>query len=538
MEGTETGWGRPAEPAPRWRALLDRARGGRTGEQPEVGLDPRGRRAPSPLDGRDDGPAFDLPPPRPLDGGFDDRWDDVREERGGYDGGRGYDGPPPRPRGANGAANGANGRSRASGGYAPPGAYGSPVDYSTDDGYPSTDDGYPPDARYGDQGYGDSRYPDQRYGDGRRGEPRYPDSGYPTQDTRMTGDPRMAARPGPAVVRDPVPPREPAPREPATRGEAAARGGYSRWAELEEGGWQPPAPPRPAAPPPQQQDNGYAPQVEFRQTRPDAEVERAVSVLRRDLGMPKVLAFANPKGGVHKTTATVLAAATVGSVRGRGVLAWDDNELRGTLGLRAGSARHARTIRHLIADLADVEAHHGLELKEELDDYLRHASDGSYDVLAGEESPRFAQRLDQYTVRRVLELLRRTHDVICVDTGNNVESANWQTVLQAADQLVITTVPREDAAFTADWMLDLLDEVGMGELAANAVTLLSCPTPGHSPLLDDLARHFATRTRAVAVVPYDPALETGSSIEYNQLQPETRAAWLKAASVMLEPFVR
>ncbi|TDB79049.1 ATPase, partial [Micromonospora fluostatini] len=127
--------------------------------------------------------------------------------------------------------------------------------------------------------------------------------------------------------------------------------------------------------------------------------------------------FANPKGGVHKTTATVLAAATVGSVRGRGVLAWDDNELRGTLGLRAGSARHARTIRHLIADLAQIEILQGNTLLEQLDDYLRHASDGSYDVLAGEESPRFAQRLDKYTVRRVLELLRRTHDVVCVDTG-------------------------------------------------------------------------------------------------------------------------
>ncbi|PZF91568.1 ATPase, partial [Micromonospora endophytica] len=34
MDGSETGWGRPAEPAPRWRALLDRARfGGRGGEQ-------------------------------------------------------------------------------------------------------------------------------------------------------------------------------------------------------------------------------------------------------------------------------------------------------------------------------------------------------------------------------------------------------------------------------------------------------------------------------------------------------------------------
>jgi MinD-like ATPase involved in chromosome partitioning or flagellar assembly len=287
-------------------------------------------------------------------------------------------------------------------------------------------------------------------------------------------------------------------------------------------------------------DNGYASgtHIEWQETAPDAEVQRAIGVLRRDMGGPRVLAFANPKGGVHKTTATVLAAATVGSVRGRGILAWDDNELRGTLGLRAGSARHARTIRHLIADLAEVEAQHGFDLTDTLDAYLRHSSDGSYDVLAGEESPRFAQRLDQYTVRRVLELLRRTHDVICVDTGNNVESANWQTVLQACDQLVITTVPREDAAFTADWMLDLLYDVGMGDLAANAVTLLSCPTPGRSPLLEDFRHHLASRTRAVAVVPYDPALETGSSIEYHQLQPETRNAWLQAASIMLEPFAR
>jgi MinD-like ATPase involved in chromosome partitioning or flagellar assembly len=280
------------------------------------------------------------------------------------------------------------------------------------------------------------------------------------------------------------------------------------------------------------------PQVEYQPVAPGNPSNKMVELLRQELPEPRVLAFANPKGGVHKTTATVLAAATIGSVRGRGVIAWDDNELRGTLGLRAGSARHARTIRHLIADLASVEASTGYELHDRLDDYLRHASDGSYDVLAGEENPRFAQRLDPYTVRQVLELLRRTHDVICVDTGNNVESPNWQTVLQTADQLVVTTVPREDAAFTADWMLDLLDEAGMGELVANAVTLLSCPTPNPTPLIEDLAAHFKTRTRAVVVVPYDPALESGSNIEYPMLQSATRRAWLRAVAVMMDPLAR
>ncbi|MDT4988768.1 MAG: hypothetical protein QOI74_2862 [Micromonosporaceae bacterium] len=267
-------------------------------------------------------------------------------------------------------------------------------------------------------------------------------------------------------------------------------------------------------------------------------VDQQAMILRADLGGPRVLAFANPKGGVHKTTATVLAAATVGSVRGRGVIAWDDNELRGTLGLRAGSARHARTIRHLLSDLAELESYHGYELTDRLDDYLRHASNGTYDVLAGEENPRFAQRLDPFTVQRVLELLCRTHDVICVDTGNNVESPNWRTVLQSADQLVVTMVPREDAAFTADWMLDLLEEAGLGLMVANAVTLLSCPTPGRSPLLDDLADHFGSRTRAVAVVPYDPQLENGSNIDYALLHPSTKRAWLRAVAAMVEPFAR
>jgi len=278
--------------------------------------------------------------------------------------------------------------------------------------------------------------------------------------------------------------------------------------------------------------------IEWRTAPASGVNEQVIAALRRDLGTPRVVAFANPKGGVHKTTATVLAAATIGSVRGRGVVAWDDNEMRGTLGLRAGSARHARTIRHLVTELAEVESHTGYVLAERLDDFLRHASDAAYDVLAGEEDPRFARKLDPHTVRRVLELLRRTHDVICVDTGNNVESANWQTVMQTADQLVITTVPREDAAFTADWMLDLLEEAGMNELVANAVSLLSLPTPRPSPMVTDLARHFATRTRAVVVVPYDPALEAGASIEYGVLQPATRQAWLEAAGVMLAPFGR
>ncbi len=496
MEGSETGWGQPAEPAPRWRALLDRARLGSRAAEPAgpegsgqaVQAEPLPRRAEGngyaarvPAVGSPHVPGSGLPPAAVSYGAEArtyraDPWDAGHRGEPAYRAERG---------------------SPAELAYGADPGYRAPLAPVPEPRYsePPAPPAPPAPSRYAllDNGY-------------RHAPPA--ENGYRTQPAHQA-DPGSRSgtdyRPEPVHRSEPVHRPEPAnPPEPAYQ--PAAGRGYAR---LE---WRPPSAP--------------------------SGSERAANVLRRELGGPRVLAFANPKGGVHKTTATVLAAATVGSVRGRGVLAWDDNELRGTLGLRAGSARHARTIRHLISDLAHIEIKDGPELLEQLDDYLRHASDGSYDVLAGEESPRFAQRLDQFTVRRVLELLRRTHDVICVDTGNNVESPNWRTVMQAADQLVVTTVPREDAAFSADWMLDLLHEVGMGELADNAVTLISCPTPGHSELRADLERHFATRTRAVTVVPYDPILESGSSIEYHQLQPATREAWLSAAAVMLESFAR
>ncbi|MGK5672251.1 AAA family ATPase [Micromonospora sp. URMC 106] len=535
VEGSETGWARPAEPAPRWRALLDRARhGGRPVEPAEADR----HAAPPPA------------PPEPLP---------RRSSGNGYAARVPAIGRAPEPP----YAAEPRGYAADPGGYAPePG----PPSYGAEYGRP-VDPGYRAEATYRVEPAYRADPAEPVY----RSEPAEPVYRSEPAEPVYRSEPAYRADPAePAYRADPGYPAEPdyhAPahqagpsqvvptqrrgHEPVESRYALLDNGYrhepppveSRYAPLLDGGYRPessyqPPPPTPPPAPPVVAEPGYPARVEWRPRSAESEQERAAGVLRRDLGTPRVLAFANPKGGVHKTTATVLAAATVGSVRGRGVLAWDDNELRGTLGLRAGSARHARTIRHLVSDLAHIEIKEGPELLEHLDDYLRHASDGSYDVLAGEESPRFAQRLDQFTVRRVLELLRRTHDVVCVDTGNNVESANWRTVMQAADQLVVTTVPREDAAFSADWMLDLLHEVGMGELADNAVTLISCPTPGRSPLQDDLERHFATRTRAVAVVPYDPALETGSSIEYHQLQQETREAWLKAAAVMLEPFAR
>jgi MinD-like ATPase involved in chromosome partitioning or flagellar assembly len=553
VDGTETGWGRPAEPAPRWRALLDRARHGRqesqddedaqrgqhpggNGQQPGRPGDQRGRPA---FGGPEAHGSFgNAEPPQAFERRSPSRIPSLGERLSQSE------------------------RRPSSLGRAPLDRGPAPLDRAPLDRGPAPLDRAPLDRGPGNPLDRGLNSPMDR-------------PGSPLDRPVNPLDPRRQGRTQPP----PAPPQQPPadqggyasdqqnffnpstrsvpPRGAASVGSASVAPVQPPQAFAQPQSFAPPQmPARPASAPPHMPvrpasaapaapvSAGPSPtspapaRIEWRQSRSEpSELDRAVATMRRKMTKPRVLAFANPKGGVHKTTATVLAAATIGSVRGRGVLAWDDNELRGTLGLRAGSARHARTIRHLVSDLLTIENMHADELMQTFDGYLRHASDGSYDVLAGEENPRFAQRLDQSTVQRVLDLLRRTHDVICVDTGNNVESVNWQTVMRGADQLVVTTVPREDAAFTADWMLDVLNESGQEELVANAVTLISCPSSGKMPLLDDLTKHFATRTRAVAVVPYDPALEVGSSIEYGVLQPETKAAWQKAAAVMIEPFL-
>lgn len=256
----------------------------------------------------------------------------------------------------------------------------------------------------------------------------------------------------------------------------------------------------------------------------------------------RVLAFVNPKGGVHKTTATVLTASSIGLAIGHElpgeVIAWDNNELRGTLGLRARTARHARTIRHLLADLPDIERGGRLgdeALREILDNYVRPQDDGLFDVLAADENPRIARLLNEPTVLRVLGLLRRTYSVVCVDTGNNVESQNWRTAVRAADRLVVVTVAREDAAFTADWLLDLLEEDGLGRKVADAVTVVSAPGPGQDQGLGgEILSMFSRRTRAVVPVPYDRHLDLGSRIEYDSLTRATKTAWRHVAAATLD----
>ncbi|MCV2394965.1 chromosome partitioning protein [Actinotalea sp. M2MS4P-6] len=260
----------------------------------------------------------------------------------------------------------------------------------------------------------------------------------------------------------------------------------------------------------------------------------SVASVQRSLDGPRTVVVINPKGGAHKTTATLLLAATFGQHRGGYTLAWDNNETRGTLGWRAQQAYHHNTAVNLLQDLERFTAS-GTARVGDLDNYVRSQGSAQFDVLASDEDAASAASIDAFAFRALHRTLARFYRIMVIDTGNNMRASNWQAAVEAADQVVIVSTVREDTAQSAAWAIDALRATGHEEAVRHAVTVLSDPAPRRDPnLADRLHEHFGQLTRAVVDVPYDASLVGGTPLEVQRLDRRTREAWLHVAAAVAE----
>ncbi|GAA5210574.1 MinD/ParA family ATP-binding protein [Microbacterium kyungheense] len=264
-----------------------------------------------------------------------------------------------------------------------------------------------------------------------------------------------------------------------------------------------------------------------------SRLDREKRVQRR-LDAPRTIVVLNPKGGAHKTTSTLLLAATFGTIRGGATLAWDNNETRGTLGWRAQNAPHHRTAVDLLEELDESSNFRGSSLAA-LDHYVRTQVDARFDVLASDEDAAASSTIDSAAFDRLHALLRRYYRLMIVDTGNNMRASNWVAAVAAADQLVIVSTVREDTAASAAWLLDGLREKGFGRKIDEAVTVLTAPSSRPDRQLEArLSQHFEQVTSAVVKAPFDPSLVDGGPIDFDALAPETRDAWLTVAATVAD----
>ena len=263
------------------------------------------------------------------------------------------------------------------------------------------------------------------------------------------------------------------------------------------------------------------PQVDRRRDRAEdgpAELafEQDRRSIQRDFDGPRTIAFMNPKGGAAKTTGVLAAGYTFGTVRGGGVVAWDNNETRGTLGIRGTRSTHRNTTRELLEDLEKFSDVYQARIGD-LGAFVRSQGDAHFDVLASDERPDVTGMIRAQDFTAVHQLLERFYRVILVDTGNNMRAENWLAAAESADLLVVTSTVREDTGYSGLWMLDALQDAGYADLKHKTVTVLSDP----SQQVDQQLAHDLSGLRAahqgVYRVPYDPVLVAGSVVPYSQL---------------------
>jgi MinD-like ATPase involved in chromosome partitioning or flagellar assembly len=260
----------------------------------------------------------------------------------------------------------------------------------------------------------------------------------------------------------------------------------------------------------------------------------AVAAVQRSLSGPRTIVVLNPKGGAHKTTATLLIAATFGIHRGGYTLAWDNNETMGTLGVRAQAAGHTNTAVDLLRDLDRLDGDRTVSVAD-VDRYVRNQGDSRFDALASDQDPAGAASIDDVAFRKLHSTLSRFYRVLVIDTGNNMRASNWEAAVETADQLVVVSTIREDTGYGAASLLDGLRQKGHADKVAQAVTLLASPAKRvDGKLSRRLHDHFQQLTRTVLDVPYDQSLVAGGPMNIDALAPQTREAWLRATAAIAE----
>jgi putative peptide zinc metalloprotease protein len=240
------------------------------------------------------------------------------------------------------------------------------------------------------------------------------------------------------------------------------------------------------------------------------------------------IAVISRKGGVGKTTTTLMLGHTFASLRGDRVVALDGNPDAGSLGYRV-RRETAATITNLLADeqmitrYADIRA------------YTSQAPT-RLEVVASDDDPRITKALGESDYRRAIALLERHYNLITLDTGTGVlESAN-RGILQLADQIVVVMSPSLDSARAASATLDWLNENNHAELVHGAVAVVNAVQEGGQVEVGRIKEHFAGRCRAVVQVPWDPHLAAGAETDVARLRPTTRHAYLEVAAAVADGF--
>lgn len=256
--------------------------------------------------------------------------------------------------------------------------------------------------------------------------------------------------------------------------------------------------------------------------------------IARPINGRKTIMVINTKGGGGKTLVSLLLASYLGRYRSGSVLAWDNNETEGTLGMRAPSQSHHRTVVDLLGALPRIQFDPNAGTSE-LEHWVREQRGLSFDVLASADDDEAMRIIGKQEFEDLHGQLSRFYRTIVIDTGNNRLSPNWLAAAERADLLVFATSLKDDTSVVAAKNLDALVGMGRQDLVHNAVCVISHTSAKGDPGTGVHTReHFEQWVRAVVDIPYDPALAPGLHLDLTKIDKRTDAACLEMAASVVD----
>jgi MinD-like ATPase involved in chromosome partitioning or flagellar assembly len=251
----------------------------------------------------------------------------------------------------------------------------------------------------------------------------------------------------------------------------------------------------------------------------------------------RTIAIVNGRGGVGKTTTTACLSAAFGRLVSVGVLAWDNNDTRGSLGWRTAQGPHDATVQDFVPQTRQLlESPFG---RAQLEPFVHRQPGDKYDVLRS--NPKLlsaAQRIDEEEFDLVHAVAAKYYGLILIDSGNDESAPRWLRMIDHSTQLVIPTSTRPESAESAALLLEELRERDEKSrlLADNAVIIVThAERTASVATADKILDGFRGLAAAAVRIPYDPALSDGR-IQFDALARPTREAWTRAAAAIARGF--
>lgn len=266
-----------------------------------------------------------------------------------------------------------------------------------------------------------------------------------------------------------------------------------------------------------------------------SEAERAeradATAVSQHWAGPRTIAIVNAKGGSSKTPTTVLLSAVFARYGGAGVLAWDNNQTRGTLGWRTEQGPHEATLLDLLPQvprLLSTEAQSA-----DLARSVHHQTRDRFDVLRSKPMVlAHEQRVGPDDVDAIHAVASKYYRLIFMDSGNDESDPMWRRMIDQTDQIVVATTTREDHAEAGALLLEALAsrDASSARLARNAVVVVNQADPKATPIdLNRVTSGYKAIARDAVAIPHDAAMVDGL-LRYDALRPATQRAWLAAAA--------